>query len=234
MYSLIPLSITWNKRHGSQHWTPSWFFPLSLWSPSLWHAPRTAVANEIHPNPALVTMEQLKLFLWDASWLLHKGNNVSLFFVNPFGFLSPPIHADMHWTLASGGYSTDVWSPQKCGAHIPRQIPNSRAWNTYSAGTPKKRSVTLGCKMVLLPSSGMWRHARPWDRGRQRRVLWVKMRSSYSHGRTTTETFFLGQVKWPQWSSEHSRRQPENVIIYTHACGQSQPSPCLLQFDTYL
>lgn len=150
-------------------------------------------------------MEQLKLSPWDASRLLHKGNKVSLFVVNPFGFLSSPIHADRHWTLASGGYSTEVWSPQKHGAHIPRKFPNSRACNTGSTGTPKQRSVTLGCKMVLLSSSGTWGHTRPWDTGGQQRVPWVKMTSSYSHGRTTTETFFLGQVKWPQWSSVHSK-----------------------------
>jgi hypothetical protein len=35
-------------------------------------------------------IEPLRLSLRDASWLLHKGDKLSLFVANPFGFLSVP------------------------------------------------------------------------------------------------------------------------------------------------
>ena len=132
---------------------------------------------------------------------------------NPFGFLSVPKSHRHTLILISGGHSIDVWSPWLWGAHISRRIPNSRAWGTHSAGIPQKSSVTLGCELVLLPSCRVLGHTRPWAGAWTTVGALGKNDSSYSCGRTTTVTFFLGQVKGPKWGSVHSK-MPTRTCYY--------------------
>lgn len=134
---------------------------------------------------------------------------------NPFGFLSVPKSRRHTLTFESGGHSTDVWSPWLWGAHIPRRIPNSRAWGTHSAGIPQKSSVTLGCGPVLLPGCGVLGHTRPWAGAWTTGGALGKNDSSDSCGRTTTVTFFLGQVKGPQWGSARSNL-PTRTCYHWH------------------
>lgn len=185
------------------------------------HAPGIAVANGIHLNPAFVTLEQLRLSLWDASWLLHKVVELCLLLI-PLAFSASPSHADTQWTLLSGGHSTEVWSPWPCGAHIPRRIPNSRAWSTHSAGIPKKSSVTLGCEPVLLPSSGVWGHTRPWDGG------WAAVAASGRNDKQfqSWKNYHSDILPWPgtmtlmrQRAFKDANQKMLLLIFYTHSCG---------------
>lgn len=55
-----PPCIIWNKRNGSSIRLPVYSSPFPNDIQALQHAPRTAVSNGIHLNPALVTKEQLR------------------------------------------------------------------------------------------------------------------------------------------------------------------------------
>lgn len=213
--------------------SPRVFFPSLRWGQAC-RAPGIAGANQIQPNPGFLMLEQLRLSPWDASWLLHKGVKLCVSII-PLAFSASPSQADTHWILESGGHSTDVWSPCLWGAHIPRHIPNCRAWGTHSGGIPQKGSVTLGYELVLLPSCRVLGHTRPWAGGWATVSASGKNYSSYSCGGTTTVTFFLGSWKGLSEAVRIQRCQPQNVIIdiYIRTCGWYQTKPCLLRFHRH-
>lgn len=146
-------------------------------------------------------MALLRLSLRGASWLLHKGDKLSLSVANPFGFLMVPKSRRCALGTSIGRLGVRVW--HQCwqrGAHTPRRTPNgplTRRPGAFLQWTHHKEPVTFGHKTALLPSGGMWVRTGPGDGGGWRCMLWVKMTNSYEWQRTTTETFFFSQVKCP-------------------------------------
>lgn len=168
-------------------------------------APGITAANGIHWKLALVTWSSSGCPCEMPAGFCTKVTSFLCLLLFPLAFLASPSHIDVHYQVAT---------LLVFGVH-GSVVPTSLGVECSFCRCTKKRSIYLLARWFFCPAGEGENILGHGIGARQQQVLWVKMISRYSRGRTTTETFFLSQVKWPEWSSAHLKDANQNMSLST-------------------
>lgn len=139
-------------------------------------------------------------------------------------FLVSLSHTDTHQAVPSGGHSIDA------GSMVPASLGICPAAQPLSVGTGEKRSVTLDMHWFCGPAVECEDTLGHGMECGQPCRLQERVTNSNDPGRGTTASFSLAQVKCPNHAALAQGCQPENGIIYTHACGWHQMTTVCSRF----